>query len=202
MYAWRPQWNDACKKNCMNATDMIRNDHSKVIAAFHRYDLAARPQAKLAVVHTVCLALEIHAQLEEEIFYPAMRVADAALIEKSLPEHHEMRRLIAVLRSMEAASEAYDRAFMELMRIVMHHVADEETLLLPEAERVLDGELGRLGARMMRRRLQLMAPRAGELALNTARGLSTNKMLLGAGALLAGAYVLIKSRNPESRRLS
>ena len=100
-----------------------------------------------------------------------------------------MRSLIAMLRGMQPESEEYDRTFMELMRAVMHHVADEETTLLPDAERLLGGELGELGARMLKRRLQLMVPRAGEAARYSARAMPATPLLVAAGALLAGAWL-------------
>ena len=172
-------------------TNMIRMDHTAVLETFHQYEIDTSPATKKALVNTACIALEIHAQLEEEIFYPAMRVvsSDKSVLEKSVPEHNEMRRLIALLRSMEATNPAFDQTFMELMRNVLHHVADEETTLLPEAERLLGHRLGELGADMTKRRLQLTAPRAGELAANTVRGFPASSMLVAAGAVIAGTYL-------------
>ncbi|HUP09318.1 MAG TPA: hemerythrin domain-containing protein [Caldimonas sp.] len=173
-------------------TNMIRMDHTHVLATFHQYEIDTRARTKQALVNTISLALEIHAQLEEEIFYPAVRrvVTDAQVIDKSVPEHDEMRRLIARLREMEPTDADYDRTVMELMRDVMHHVADEETVLLPAAERMLEGELEELGAQMTKRRLQLTAPRAGEIAGNTLRALPASTMLMSVGAVLAGSLVL------------
>ena len=172
------------------ATDLIRTDHTKVLAAFHRYKPDASPGKKLALVNTVCLALEVHAHIEEEIFYPAMRAAHPALVDKSVPEHDEMRSMIAILRGSDPSSDEYDRTFMELMRTVMHHVADEETTLLADAERLLGDELSELGARMMKRRMQLMMPRAGEIARNSARAMPAMPIVFAAGALLAGALLM------------
>jgi hypothetical protein len=184
-------------------TDMIRMDHSHVLATFHRYEPSSRLQTKKALVDTACIALEIHAQLEEEIFYPAMYelASDKHMIEKSVPEHDEMRRLIAALRGMQPDNPAYDATFMDLMRTVIHHVADEETTLLPDAERLLGDRLGELGARMTKRRIQLTAPRAGELAKNAARAMPTMSVLFAAGALIAGGYMVKRSfghRAPRS----
>lgn len=172
-------------------TNMIRMDHTAVLETFHQYEIDTNPQTKKALVNTACLALEIHAQLEEEIFYPAMRVVatDSSVVDKSVPEHNEMRRLIALLRSMDASNPSFDETFMDLMRIVMHHVADEETILLPQAERLLAHRLGELGAEMTKRRLQLTAPHAGELAVNTMRGFPASSMLMAAGAVIAGTYL-------------
>jgi hemerythrin superfamily protein len=171
-------------------TTMIRMDHTQVLATFHKYRLDAAPEKKQALVETICTALEIHAQLEEEIFYPAMRNADAPLIDKSVPEHQEMRRLIAELRAMPAGGARYDETFMQLMRDVIHHVADEETRLLPDAERVLKDRLAELGWAMTRRRMELAKPRAGEIAVNVARSYPAAVLSVAAvgviGAVLAG----------------
>ncbi|MEC4719301.1 hemerythrin domain-containing protein [Noviherbaspirillum sp. CPCC 100848] len=171
-------------------TNMIRMDHTSVLETFHQYEMNSAPQTKKALVGTICIALEIHAQLEEEIFYPAMShlAADTPIVGKSVPEHNEMRRLIAQLRAMEATDPTYDQTFLQLMKDVMHHVADEETTLLPDAERLIPDRLGELGMQMTKRRLQLMAPRAGEMAMNTARTFPTSSMLVAAGAVLAGTY--------------
>ncbi|MDB5770636.1 MAG: hemerythrin protein [Burkholderia sp.] len=174
-----------------SVTNMIRMDHSHVLTTFHQYEMNASRQTKQALVSSACLSLEIHAQLEEEIFYPAMQsfAADSPVVSKSIPEHNEMRRLIAELRAMEATDPAYDQTFMELMRDVLHHVADEETTLLPDAERLMGERLGELGAQMTRRRVELMAPHAGEMAMSTVRGMPASTMVMAAGALLAGTYL-------------
>jgi hypothetical protein len=97
---------------------------------------------------------------------------------------------MAELRGLEPTSAGFDETFLELMRTVIHHVADEETLLLPEAERLLADRLGELGTQMAKRRRQLMLPRAAEMTRNAVRAMPTKTMLVGAGALLAGTYVL------------
>lgn len=176
-------------------TNMIRMDHTHVLATFHEYEMDTSPQKKKALVESACSALEIHAQLEEEIFYPAMRelAADTAVVEKSIPEHNEMRRLIADLREMEPTDPAYDKTFLELMRDVMHHVADEETSLLPDAERLLAERLGELGMRMTKRRLQLVGPHAARLARGAMWTFPKTSVVVAAGALLAGTYLARRS---------
>ncbi len=183
-------------------TDMIRMDHTQVLETFHQYEIDASPQTKKALVNTACLALEIHTQLEEEIFYPVMRnlTADTPIVNKSIPEHNEMRRLIVELRSMEPNNSRYDQTFMQLMRDVLHHVADEETTLLPDAERLLSNRLGELGVEMTKRRVQLSAPRAGEIMINTVRGFPTSSMLLAAGAVLAGTYFAKRAFEAQGRQ--
>lgn len=178
------------------ATSQIRFDHMHVVTLFHRFKPDTSDSRKQAIVDNVCAALEIHAQLEEELFYPALREAgiDVDVVAKSVPEHDEMRRLIGELAGMEPGQAAFDDTFRQLMREVMHHVADEETRLLPDAERLLgDARLAEIGRAMTRRRLELAGPRAGELAGSLTKALPMGPMLLAGGALLAGAYALGRS---------
>ncbi|MES1265818.1 MAG: hemerythrin domain-containing protein [Variovorax sp.] len=180
-----------------SVTNMIRMDHTHVLTTFHQYESDASVRVKKGLVDQVCVALEIHAQLEEEIFYPALRaVADTEFVRKSVPEHDEMRRLISQLRKREPTDAGFDETFYQLMNTVMHHVADEETLLLPAAERVLADQLGELGMRMTKRRLQLAAPRTGEIAGSMARSVGgAGAVVAGAGALLACSYLLARPRS-------
>jgi hemerythrin superfamily protein len=172
-------------------TKMIRTDHSHVTMLAHRYAGDTSPTRRKAIADLVCLALEIHAQLEEEIFYPALREIDAsnAVLEKSRPEHDEMRRLIGQLRALDPSEPQHEQAFHQLMRNVMHHVADEEAELLPTAERKLSTRLHELGAQMTRRRLQLAAPHAGEMVLDHARAMPAATLMLTFGIALT-AFLL------------
>jgi len=174
-------------------TNMIRMDHTHVLSSFHQYEADSPARVKKGLADSICVALEIHAQLEEEIFYPEMRrIAETEFMEKSVPEHDKMRALITKLRGLQPGDKAFDSTLFELMNVVMHHVADEETLLLPTAERVLSDRLGELGAQMTKRRLQLAAPRTGEIAGSMAKSMSAGSLIVGATALLAGGYLLTR----------
>jgi hemerythrin superfamily protein len=189
-------------------TTMIRIDHSHVLALFHRYKADTVMQKKRALVNNACLALQIHAQLEEEIFYPALRTVMGGdeVLDKSEPEHEQMRTLIGELRELTARSlgvsvTAYDEKFLDLMRLVLHHVADEETRLLPAAERLLADQLGPLGVEMTKRRVELMKPHAAEFAANTVRsfpvGAAGGAILLTAGVLALGAMALSRQKGGQ-----
>ena len=175
-----------------NATNQIRADHTHVLSTFHKYKADTAPQTKLALVKTICLALEVHAQLEEQVFYSAVRELDpnGSVISKSVPEHDEMRRLIDKVRAMEPGDAGYDDTVLELMRDVIHHVADEETVLIPAAERLLADRLDELGAEMTQLRFKLTTPHAGEIAANSVRGMPATTMIAAGGALLVGSWVL------------
>lgn len=191
----------ALKKLSPTITDMIRFDHSHVLVTFHQYTADAKPRVKKALAATLCDALEIHATLEEEFFYPAMRGLgnDEPVLVKSVPEHNEMRRLIAELRATPATELRHDQLLHQLMRDVIHHVADEETVLLPHAERLLGKDrLSELGAAMTKRRLELVGPKAGKIAVETAVGFSgsTAALVLGVAGALAAATLLGRKARP------
>lgn len=176
-------------------TNMIRLDHTHVLSAFHQYEVNSSPRLKKGLADNVCLAIEIHAQLEEELFYPALRmVMDDENLRKSGPEHDEMRGLISRLRHMPVGDPAYDDTFFNLMRHVMHHVADEETLLLPAAERLIPDQLPQLGAQMTKRRLELAARRTPEMASSIARSMSLGTVMAVGSTMLAGAHLLTRNR--------
>jgi hemerythrin superfamily protein len=179
-------------------TDMIRFDHSHVFVTFHQFTQDKKPTVKKALSDTICAALEIHATLEEEIFYPVMRAIDAEdpVLEKAPHEHGDMKRLIRELRTIPGDDDRHDRVLLELMREVIHHVADEETVILPIAEKKLSKErLCELGNQMTKRRIALLAPQVGKVAANTAVGFSGSSAawVLGAvGAVLALAVASSK----------
>jgi len=196
----RRRMSEALDSMTPDITRMIRLDHAHVLAAFRRYR-ARLPQArKRALVENVCLGLEIHAQLEEEIFYPAMRqIASAAeILDKSVPEHEEMRTLIRSLRGMEPLDIAYDETFKKLIRSVLHHVADEETVLLPLAEELMPDELGHLGRLMTQRRIELLRPHAAQAAATTIRTFPIGAAAAAAG-VLAVSWLLVRGLTGRAR---
>lgn len=188
------------------ATRLIRMDHSHVTALFHKLTPDTTASVREATVRDICTALEIHAQLEEEIFYPALRSvgADMAELDKSVPEHDEMRRLIARVRSLDGEPFAQAEAVGALMRAVLHHVADEETVLLPLAEDRLEDRLAELGARMTERRIELAKPNVGQMAVDLARASPAKAVMVMvvAGTLTAGALLLSKMRRGSRRQHS
>lgn len=183
-------------------TKMIRMDHSHVMVLSHKFTAETSPQRKKAIVDLICLALEIHAQLEEEIFYPALQEMEPGndVLAKSKPEHDEMRRLINELRSLEVSHPRYDETFHQLMRNVMHHVADEEAVLLPQAERVLGDRLSDLGAQMTRRRLQLAGPHIGEITADQVRAMPGVTMLVAGGFVLTAFLLVLAFGEQRYRR--
>lgn len=182
-------------------TTMIRLDHTHVLALFRRYRPRASLARKRALVTNACIALEIHATLEEEIFYPRLEavMGPDEVLTKSKPEHDEMRGLIAQLRDGEPSDPGYDEIVRSLMRTVLHHVADEESILLPRAEELLADELGELGMQMTRRRMELLKPHLAEVAATTARSFPVATTAMAAGMLALGWLLLRPSQRTHDR---
>lgn len=180
-------------------TKLIRHDHTRVTAVWHKYDPAMSGEQKRALFETIAAQLEIHAQLEEEILYPALREAapENEAVKKAKPEHDEMRRVIGELRELDPGDTPFDLKLNELMRDVLHHVAEEETVMLPAAEIALKDRLDEMGAQFAKRQMELGGPRAAEIAGNAVRAMPGTAMLM-AGGLLAGGYLI--KRAFETRR--
>jgi len=133
--------------------------------------------------------------LEEEIFYPELRkvLGSSEILDKSVPEHDEMRDLIRVLRGKDVDDADYEERVRSLMRTVLHHVADEESILLPQAEILLSERLVDLGMQMTRRRMELLRPNLNQVVVTTARSFPIATAAAAAG-LFALGWMLLRSR--------
>jgi uncharacterized membrane protein/general stress protein YciG len=141
----------------INAVMMLRADHRKVEKLFHQYNTIHNqdPQRR-ALVRQLCRELDLHAVVEEEIFYPAVRAALAGeaqqLVAEAIHEHGAIKELVTRLRQMRPDDEAYTPTVRQLKECVQHHVREEEHDMLPKAEEHLRGQLDSLGARMQQRK--------------------------------------------------
>ena len=141
-----------------NAVDMLKADHAKVKQLFDDFEGADDDQEKKQLVRTALQELTIHAALEEEIIYPAIRALDddeehLEKMDEALEEHHAAKLLIAELADMTSEEERYDAKFKVLAESVRHHIEEEENEVLPKAEQSLD--LEELGRRMTMRKAEL-----------------------------------------------
>lgn len=140
-----------------SATDMIRTDHRKVEELYQRYQaMNGQANDKRALAEHICRELELHAAVEEGVFYPAVRTKlgeeGVELVEEALHEHGEMKELIGKFRGGELTDTQCDQCVHELMQTVQHHVEEEESEMLPQAEQHMGDELDRLGERMQQRK--------------------------------------------------
>jgi hemerythrin-like domain-containing protein len=101
--------------------------------------------------------LTVHTQIEEDIFYPAVREAieKAELIDEAIVEHASAKQLIAEIEEMDANDELYDAKVKVLGEQVRHHVEEEEDELFPEVESS-ELDLEALGTKMVERKAALL----------------------------------------------
>lgn len=119
----------------MDAIVLLRTQHREVEKLFKAVD-----KGDLSVVPEICTALEEHARIEEDVFYPAVRseVPDEAPdVLESLEEHLIVKRLVAELQEMRPDDEAYEAKATVLAENVRHHVREEEDELFPAVRSAL-----------------------------------------------------------------
>ena len=144
------------------ATAMLRADHKKVSALFEAYEKSRSVARKTALVEEICQELTVHAQLEEEIFYPAIKQAlkDKELVPEATVEHASVKDLIAQVRGKVPDGEMFDAKVKVMSEWVKHHVKEEQNEMFPRAKKSrLD--LMALGAAMLARKQELLADPAG-----------------------------------------
>ena len=127
----------ANETHAVNALELLEQDHRQVEDMFDEFDrLKAGDGRKGELAQKICLALEIHARIEEEIFYPQARKAtkDNDLIDESLVEHATVKHLISEIEEMGVGDELYDAKITVLGEMVKHHIREEEEELFPELE--------------------------------------------------------------------
>jgi hemerythrin-like domain-containing protein len=143
-----------------DAIAMLKEDHRRVRDLFQEYQAATDPRTKRELAEEACLELETHAQLEEQIFYPAVNEESEegpALVQEAIQEHQQVKDLIAALREMGPDHHEFDARFRELMQNVEHHVEEEESQMFPLAEQDLEEDLDELKDEMQELKKALLA---------------------------------------------
>ena len=141
-----------------DAIAMLKADHKKVSGLFADFEKARAATTKKKLVSTICTELSVHAQVEEELFYPAVKAAlkDKELIPEAVVEQATMKALIGQIEGVEPDGEMYDAKVKVLSEYVKHHVKEEHTEMFPKAAKTrLD--MVALGAQMAARKSELLA---------------------------------------------
>ena len=140
---------------------MLREDHKRVSALFANYQKIVDKggaAAKESLVQQICSELKVHTTLEEEIFYPAARIAldddGDDLLDEAAVEHASAKDLIAQLEGASSDDELYDAKVTVLSEYIKHHVKEEHEELFPRCRKA-KMDLKSIGAAMMARKTQL-----------------------------------------------
>jgi hemerythrin superfamily protein len=122
-----------------DAVDLLDADHKLAQKQFLDYqalcDDGAPSNARQQLALKICQDLTVHAQIEEEIFYPRVGAAigDESVIQEALREHAEAKKTIARIQAMAPDDAGYDKAVIQLGATIMDHVMDEREQMFLKA---------------------------------------------------------------------
>jgi len=156
------------------AISLLKEDHDRVQAMFDEFEKAISRPAKNKIVRAALSELKIHAAIEEELFYPAVRgVAGKEIMNEADEEHHVAKLLIAELDTMDGSESHFDAKFLVLAENVRHHIKEEENEMLPKVKRA-NVNFDALAEKMQRRKARLLengvAPKGEERMVKASRG--------------------------------
>ena len=139
-----------------DAIVLLRSDHRAVALLLDQLKNTRSTTRKKTIVRQICLALTVHAQLEEEIFYPAVSAAlkDRELLRKALLEQATLKTLIAEVQEIEPTSEDYGAQVKRVLDYLRQHV-DEQNEIFPKT-RSSGINMGMLGAQLASRKQELL----------------------------------------------
>jgi DUF438 domain-containing protein len=152
----------AAHKKGHDAIALLTEDHHEVGKMFKQFEKlktqngASSGADKAALVDRICTALTLHVQIEEEIFYPAVRAAldEDDLLDEADVEHAGAMDLIAQLKKMEPGDDHFDAKVTVLGEYIEHHVKEEHEEMFPKARKA-NVDIAALGERMARRKTEL-----------------------------------------------
>ena len=147
---------------------MLKKDHKKVEELFNQFRQInpSDTEERKDLIEKITNELEIHAQLEEQMFYPLVEDISEegrTLIAQSRNEHDEMKGIINKLKAMDAMNQIDDSRLSELETIVMNHVSREEGQVFPFAQQQASDKLGMgFAAKMLALKEKMRAVRMKE----------------------------------------
>lgn len=158
----------ATTRGAKDACDLLDADHRAVKKMFKEYEELTKSrgrsvaQKKLDLARQICQELTVHTQIEDEIFYPAVReaVKDTGMVAEAEVEHQSAKELIEQIEAMDEADEMFDAKVTVLGEYVDHHVKEERNEMFPKARSARKLDLVAMRDELMQRKEELM----GELA--------------------------------------
>jgi hemerythrin superfamily protein len=142
-----------------DAITLLTEDHKNVKKLFKQYesliDGEGSDKEKEQLAQQICAELTVHSQIEEEIFYPAVREAidQDDLMDEALVEHQSAKDLIEQIQSMSPEDDLYDAKVTVLGEYINHHVEEEQGEIFPKAKKSCDTKA--LGEQLAERKMQL-----------------------------------------------
>jgi hemerythrin-like domain-containing protein len=148
-----------------DACDLLDADHRAVKKMFKEYEelsgskARGAAQKKMELAQQICQELTVHAQIEEEIFYPAVREAikDKDVIAEANVEHQSAKELISQIRGMVEPDEMFDAKVKVLGEYIDHHVKEEKNEIFPKARAARKLDLVAMRDELETRKEELMS---------------------------------------------
>jgi hemerythrin superfamily protein len=154
-----------------DACDLLDADHRAVKKMFKEYEeltssrSRGAAQKKMELAQRICTELTVHAQIEEEIFYPALRQAikETDLLDEATVEHQSAKDLIAQIQGMTATDDMFDAKVKVLGEYVDHHIKEERGDLFTKARSARKLDLVSMREQLASRKEELMAEMEGSM---------------------------------------
>jgi hemerythrin superfamily protein len=141
----------------MDALQLLRDDHRKVKDLFRQFSEAEDGSTRKAIADEAVAELMIHSQLEEDVFYPAMRREGMAeLVNHSEEEHHAAEMIMDDLIGTDARGTLLEARFQVLIDMVNEHMTEEESQMFPRAAELGMARLESIGDRLQETRQRLL----------------------------------------------
>ncbi|HTH80092.1 MAG TPA: hemerythrin domain-containing protein [Ramlibacter sp.] len=148
-----------------DACDLLDTDHKNVQKMFKEYEELAGSRArsasqkKMDLARQICMELTVHTQIEEEIFYPAVRgaVKDTDMLDEATVEHQSAKELIAQLQEASEADDMFDAKVKVLGEYVNHHIKEERSEMFPKARSARKLDLIAMRDELLMRKEELMS---------------------------------------------
>ena len=159
-----------------DAIDVLKADHRQVEQWFEQFAATRSAERKQRLASQICQALEVHTQIEEEIFYPAfLKASDEEEVHHEAEiEHEGAKRLIADIEASGPDDEYYNARVTVLSQMIEHHVNEEEKRdgMFSKARKA-DMDLVGLGRQLQSRKAQLMSESKGDSGSGIGRARSS-----------------------------
>jgi hemerythrin superfamily protein len=148
----------------MTPMQLLKKDHNTVKRLFTEFTrtTARAVKKRRDLIEKIGNELDVHAQIEEELFYPAMTEVDnaRALVQHGREEHHEVKELLAEFRELEPSDRDLPARVKEFRQAVLDHASEEEREMFPLAERLGNERLVELAEQLQARKAELIGEAA------------------------------------------
>jgi DUF438 domain-containing protein len=160
------------KRAAPDACSLLDTDHRNVKKMFKEYEelthsrAADAQQKKRELANQICTELTVHAQIEEEIFYPALRkaISETDLLDEAEVEHGTAKELIAQIESATDVDEKFDAKVIVLGEYIDHHVKEERNEIFVKARAAKGLDLMAMREQLATRKEELMEELTGVAA--------------------------------------